>query len=110
MVRLVQAQPGSSNLYFQDPTNYGLAIDVVTNGNLEKWAIDADRNRLQICIHAIGDKANSYVLDMYEKIKNTNSPWDRRFRIEHAQHLTQRRYKSFFRNWSDCISPTVSLH
>ena len=24
---------------------------------------------------------------MYEKIKNTNSPWDRRFRIEHAQHL-----------------------
>ncbi len=73
--------------YFQDQTNYGLAIDVVTNGNLEKWAMDADRNRLQLCIHAIGDKANSYVLDLYEKIKNINSPWDRRFRIEHAQHL-----------------------
>jgi predicted amidohydrolase YtcJ len=73
--------------YNNDPTNYGLAIDVVTNGNLEKWAMDTDRNRLQLCVHAIGDKANSYVLDMYEKIKNTNSPWDRRFRIEHAQHL-----------------------
>jgi predicted amidohydrolase YtcJ len=73
--------------YYHDPTNYGLAIDVVTNGSLEKWATDADRNRLQLCVHAIGDKANSYVLDMYEKIKNTNSPWDRRFRIEHAQHL-----------------------
>ena len=73
--------------YYSDPTNYGLAIDVVTNGNLEKWATEADRNRLQICIHAIGDRANSYVLDMYEKIKNINSPWDRRFRIEHAQHL-----------------------
>jgi predicted amidohydrolase YtcJ len=64
-----------------------LANDVVTNGNLEKWATDADRNRLQICIHAIGDRANAFVLDMYEKIKSQNSPWDRRFRIEHAQHL-----------------------
>jgi len=73
--------------YYNDPSNYGLAIDVVTNGSLEKWATDADRNRLQICIHAIGDKANAYVLDMYEKIKRINSPWDRRFRIEHAQHL-----------------------
>jgi hypothetical protein len=73
--------------YYSDPTNYGLAIDVVTNGNLEKWSTEADRNRLQICIHAIGDKANSYVLDMYDKINKTNSPWDRRFRIEHAQHL-----------------------
>jgi len=73
--------------YYHDPSNYGLAIDVVTNGSLEKWAIDADRNRLQICIHAIGDKANAYVLDLYEKVKRINSPWDRRFRIEHAQHL-----------------------
>ena len=48
--------------YYHYPTNYGLAIDVVTNGNLEKWAMDVDRNRLQICIHAIGDKANAYVL------------------------------------------------
>jgi len=75
--------------YYNDPTNYGLAIDVVTNGSLERWSIDADRNRLQLCIHAIGDKANAYVLDMYEKIKTINAPWDRRSRIEHAQHLQQ---------------------
>jgi len=73
--------------YVQDPSNFGLPMDVVTNGKLEKWATDADRNRLQVCVHAIGDKANAIVLDMYEKIKNINSPWDRRFRIEHAQHL-----------------------
>ncbi len=73
--------------YVQDQSNYGLPMDVVTNGKLEKWAVDADRNRLQICIHAIGDKANATVLDMYAKIKSINSPWDRRFRIEHAQHL-----------------------
>lgn len=73
--------------YVQDPSTSGLPMDIVTNGNLEKWAIDADRNRLQICTHAIGDKANAFMLDLYERIKNINSPWDRRFRIEHAQHL-----------------------
>jgi predicted amidohydrolase YtcJ len=73
--------------YVNDPSNYGLPMDVVTNGNLEKWAFDVDRNRLQICVHAIGDRANSYMLDLYERIKKENAPWDRRFRIEHAQHL-----------------------
>ena len=73
--------------YTQDPSTSGLPMDVVTNGKLEKWATDADRNRLQVCIHAIGDRANAYVLDLYEKIENQNAPWDRRFRIEHAQHL-----------------------
>ena len=73
--------------YFQDPSTSGLAIDIVTNGNLEKWATDADRNRLQICTHAIGDRANAFMLDLYNKIKSINSPWERRFRIEHAQHL-----------------------
>ncbi|MBE0573231.1 MAG: amidohydrolase [Ignavibacteriaceae bacterium] len=73
--------------YVQNPNTSGLAIDIVTNGNLEKWATDADRNRLQICTHAIGDRANAFMLDLYEKIKATNSPWERRFRIEHAQHL-----------------------
>ena len=81
--------------YFQDPTNSGLAIDIVTNGNLEKWATDADRNRLQICTHAIGDRANAFMLDLYEKIKSQNSPWERRFRIEHAQHIRKEDIKRF---------------
>ena len=73
--------------YVQDPSTSGLPMDIVTNGNLEKWAFDVDRNRLQLCVHAIGDKANAYMLDLYERIKKENAPWDRRFRIEHAQHL-----------------------
>ncbi|MCU0414737.1 MAG: amidohydrolase [Ignavibacteriaceae bacterium] len=81
--------------YVQDPTTSGLAIDIVTNGNLEKWATDADRNRLQICTHAIGDRANAFMLDLYEKIKSVNSPWERRFRIEHAQHLRKEDIKRF---------------
>ena len=81
--------------YVQDPSNYGLPMDVVTNGNLEKWAFDADGNRLQLCVHSIGDRANTFMLDLYEKIKKENSPWERRFRIEHAQHIRKEDLKRF---------------
>ena len=83
---------GSSTAWFfdkynQDTTTYGLPMDIVTNGLLEKWATDADKNKLQISVHAIGDRANAYLLDLFEKIENKNPKWDRRFRIEHAQHV-----------------------
>lgn len=75
--------------YAQDTTTFGLPMDIVTNGNLKKWAFDADKNHLQICVHAIGDRANTFILDLYEEIKKENPGWDRRFRIEHAQHLRE---------------------
>ncbi len=81
--------------YVQDTTTVGLPMNIVTNGNLEKWGIDADRNRLQLCVHAIGDRANSFMLDLYERIIKNNSPWERRFRIEHAQHLRYSDIKRF---------------
>ncbi len=81
--------------YLNEENNYGLPMDVVTNGNLEKWSIEADKNKLQLSIHAIGDRANSFVLDLFEKITNTNQRWDRRFRIEHAQHLREHDIKRF---------------
>jgi predicted amidohydrolase YtcJ len=83
---------GSSTAWFfekynQDTTTFGLPMDIVTDGSLEKWALDADKNGLQLSVHAIGDKANSYMLDLFEKIVKENPKWDRRFRIEHAQHV-----------------------
>ena len=47
----------------------------------------ADRAGLQIAIHAIGDRANNTILNFYERAEKENGPRDRRFRIEHAQHL-----------------------
>ena len=47
----------------------------------------ADRAGLQVMIHAIGDRANDLVLSMFEAVARENGPRDRRFRIEHAQHL-----------------------
>ncbi len=73
--------------YNDSPDNYGLPMDVVSNGSLHRMAIDADRYKLQLSIHAIGDKANSYLLDLLEDITDRNVAWDRRFRIEHAQHV-----------------------
>lgn len=83
---------GSSTAWFfekynQDTTTFGLPMDIVTDGSIEKWCSDADKNGLQLSVHAIGDRANSYMLDIFEKIVRTNPQWDRRFRIEHAQHV-----------------------
>lgn len=72
---------------YQNDTTYGLEMDIVSNGKLKEWAFDADRNSLQLCVHAIGDKAVNYMLNLFEEIKKENPAWDRRFRIEHSQHL-----------------------
>lgn len=81
----------SSALFFEpyenEPENCGLAMEILSNGNLKKWAMEADKNNLQICVHAIGDSANSEMLSIYEDITKTNPQWDRRFRIEHSQHV-----------------------
>ena len=35
----------------------------------------------QVAVHAIGDKANDLILDMYESVGSTNGMRDRRFRV-----------------------------
>ena len=47
----------------------------------------ADSAGLQVAIHAIGDRANEEALKVFAQVVRDNGPRDRRFRIEHAQHL-----------------------
>jgi predicted amidohydrolase YtcJ len=47
----------------------------------------ADKAGLQVSVHAIGDRAIHTVLDVFERVEKENGPADRRFRIEHVQHL-----------------------
>ena len=47
----------------------------------------ADRAGNAIATHAIGDRANKTILDLYERLEKEDGPRDRRLRIEHAQHL-----------------------
>jgi predicted amidohydrolase YtcJ len=48
----------------------------------------ADKAGLHVAVHAIGDRANTTLLDIFERVARENGPRDRRFRIEHAQHLS----------------------
>jgi predicted amidohydrolase YtcJ len=48
-------------------------------------------NDYQLCIHAIGDRGNREVLNIYEKIFDDNPNMkELRWRVEHAQHLSQK--------------------
>jgi len=48
---------------------------------------EADKRGYQTVIHAIGDRAVREVLDIFEDVILENGPRDRRFRIEHSQHI-----------------------
>lgn len=82
---------GSSTAWFFEPychlATSGLAMEVLTSGHLREWSLEADRHGLQLSIHAIGDRANDAILTLYEEVARENPAWDRRFRIEHAQHV-----------------------
>ncbi len=77
--------------YLDAPATSGLAnAEMIPPEKMQRHILDADRAGLQVAVHAIGDKANATILDMYEAAEKRNGPRDRRFRIEHAQHLRQR--------------------
>lgn len=71
--------------YLDDPSSHGLMVTPVDS--LRRWIVAADSAGLQVVVHAIGDSANAILLDDYEAAMAANGPRDRRFRIEHAQHL-----------------------
>jgi len=76
--------------YEDDPGNRGLLFDqMLPEGIMSQRAEAADRCGLQVMIHAIGDAANLQILDLYQQVAAANGPRDRRFRIEHAQHLRE---------------------
>lgn len=84
---------GSATAYFfepytDDPRTSGLLHgQMFPEGIMQERILEADRAGLQLAIHAIGDRANSILLDMYEKAVAVNGSRDRRWRVEHAQHL-----------------------
>ena len=69
--------------YSDLPSTSGLATE--TPEEIERTAKLALSNGYQLCVHAIGDRANREVLNIYEKILAGKK--DLRWRIEHAQHL-----------------------
>jgi predicted amidohydrolase YtcJ len=68
------------------PRDRGLLVN--TPDDLYSWISAADAAGLHVVVHACGDRANTVLLDIYERVAHEHGPRDRRFRIEHAQHLT----------------------
>jgi len=74
--------------YSDAPTTRGLLFNhMLPEGSMLERVEAADGAGLQIIIHAIGDEANLRILDIFQEAAAKNGPRDRRFRIEHAQHL-----------------------
>jgi len=70
------------------PGNSGLAsADLANSEQFFANLQGADRAGLHITVHAIGDRANKTILDLYERLEKEDGASDRRLRIEHAQHL-----------------------
>ena len=55
--------------------------------DMRTWVGAADSAGLQIAVHAIGDRANAIILAIYDSVTHAHGARDRRFRVEHAQHL-----------------------
>ncbi len=79
--------------YKDDPKTSGLASDEIPK--MAEMIAAADKAGLQIMIHAIGDRANATILDHFQNVEKTNGARDRRFRIEHAQHVRLEDLKRF---------------
>ena len=74
--------------YSDDPKTSGVyASEAIPLEKLEARVAAADAAGLPVEVHAIGDRANAEILDVFERVAKKNGPRDRRFRIEHAQHL-----------------------
>jgi hypothetical protein len=92
---------GSTTAYFFEPytdapaTRGLLADEMIPLEGMRERLTGADAAGLQLCIHAIGDQAISVVLDLFTSVTRANGARDRRFRIEHAQHVAANDFDRF---------------
>src|SRR5438034_1307121 len=85
--------------YLDAPNTSGIPSDeMFPEGAMLERVRGADRAGLQVIIHAIGDRANDNILSIYEHVEKENGDRDRRFRIEHAQHLRPQDITRFARD------------
>ena len=71
--------------FTDSPTDSGFFVTPADS--VYAWTKAADAAGLQVMVHAIGDRAIRTQLDVFERVVRENGARDRRFRIEHAQHI-----------------------
>jgi len=89
--RLLDGALGSHGAWLLEPytdLEESEGLNTLAIEELEETAEIAAQHGLQLCVHAIGDRANREVLDIYEQtFERHPDRTDLRWRIEHAQHL-----------------------
>jgi predicted amidohydrolase YtcJ len=94
---------GSRTAFFFDgftdlPAEHGLlSEDMQPLDKMRARMLRADETGLQLCIHAIGDAGIAAILDLYQEVETAHGARDRRWRIEHAQHMAARDFERFAR-------------
>jgi len=94
---------GSETAYFFDayagaPNKSGLLSDEMHPVSaMQQRLRGADGAGLQLCVHAIGDRAISMTLDIFTQIEKLNGKRDRRWRIEHSQHMAAKDFARYAR-------------
>ena len=84
------------HVYNDAPSSHGLPADqMIPESKMLSNIVGADKAGLQVAVHAIGDKANERVLSFFVEAAQRNGARDRRFRIEHAQHLRPQEIRKF---------------
>ena len=56
---------------------------------------ETDNAGIQHAVHAIGDRANDWIINQFKDIANEHGSRDRRSRIEHSQHLSENAIREF---------------
>jgi predicted amidohydrolase YtcJ len=85
--------------YHDAPNTSGIPSgEMFPDGAMLERVRGADKAGLQVMIHAIGDRANDMILSVFEQVEKENGARDRRFRIEHAQHLRPQDIPRFARH------------
>ena len=85
------------NHYLDDKSTNGIMRIKDTNSFKDMMKI-LDEKGIQLAIHAIGDKANDWIINQSMNLDKINGLIDRRIRIEHAQHLTNDAIKKIINN------------
>jgi len=93
----VDGSLGSTTAWFYQPyldAANTSGLNVTDTNDIRRWVLAADSAGLHIAVHAIGEHANDFILNVYEDAEKKKSA-DHRFRVEHAQHLSQQAIPRF---------------
>jgi predicted amidohydrolase YtcJ len=92
---------GSTTAYFFEPytdapnTRGLLNSEMIPLSKMRDRMMKGDAAGLQLCVHAIGDAAISQILDFYTEIEKAHGAADRRWRIEHSQHVAPKDFDRY---------------